>query len=165
MEISSGLQREFWMDLTASSAVNRPIISASLRSVVVWMGVRSMRCTYSGARVPLRFTFTRNLVFFMLFPPGSRDNHRCQNEGGPYDSPDASQQCYFRSLFQETQNDGKLQIGLNYFRKRERVRRDISLSYNINPLLNCCQPANFDLKQGEIRAARSGQLGDELADL
>ena len=56
------------MDLTASSAVNLPITSASLRSVVVWMGARSIRCTYSGARVPPRFTFTTNLVFFVGFP-------------------------------------------------------------------------------------------------
>src|SRR5580658_1447442 len=84
MEISSGLQREFWMDLTASSAVNRPIISASFRSVVVWIGVRSMRCTYSGARVPLRFTFTRNLVFFMLSPPGSGQSRQtdANHQGG-----------------------------------------------------------------------------------
>src|SRR5712692_10534617 len=56
------------MDLTASSAVNLPITSASARLVVVWIGARSIRCTYSGARVPPRFTFTTNLVFFMGFP-------------------------------------------------------------------------------------------------
>src|SRR5712692_4853895 len=67
-DTNSGLRREFWMDLTASSAVNLPITSASLRLVVVWMGARSIRCTYSGARVPPRFTFTTNLVFFMGFP-------------------------------------------------------------------------------------------------
>src|SRR6267378_6005319 len=65
------------MDLTASSAVNRPIASASLRLVVVWMGVRSMRCTYSGARVPLRFTFTRNFVLVMFSFPGS--DERCSD--------------------------------------------------------------------------------------
>lgn len=52
------------MDLMVSSAVNLPITSASLRLVVVWMGVRSMRWTYSEARAPLRFTFTMNFVFF-----------------------------------------------------------------------------------------------------
>ena len=51
------------MDLMVSSAVNLPITSASLRLVVVWMGVRSMRCTYSEARAPLRFTLTMNFVF------------------------------------------------------------------------------------------------------
>jgi hypothetical protein len=54
------------MDLTASSAVNLPIISASLRLVVIWMGVRSIRCTYSGARAGPRLTFTTNFVFFMV---------------------------------------------------------------------------------------------------
>src|ERR1700732_4004804 len=53
------------MDLTASSAVNLPITSASLRLVVVWMGVRSIRCTNSGAWVPPRFTLTTNLVVFI----------------------------------------------------------------------------------------------------
>jgi hypothetical protein len=33
---------------------------------VVWIGVRSIRCTYSAARVPLRFTFTTNFVFFIV---------------------------------------------------------------------------------------------------
>jgi len=55
------------MDLTASSAVNLPITSASLRLIVVSMGVRSIRRTYSGTRVPPRFTFTTNLVFFIVF--------------------------------------------------------------------------------------------------
>jgi len=54
------------MDLTASSAVNFPITSASLRLSVIWMGVRSIRCTYSGARVPPRFTLTTNLMFIMI---------------------------------------------------------------------------------------------------
>src|SRR5277367_730064 len=52
------------MDLTASSAVNRPISKASLRSVFMRMWARSIRCTYSVARVPPRFTFTINLDFF-----------------------------------------------------------------------------------------------------
>src|SRR5208282_1784938 len=30
------------------------------------MGVRSIRCTNSGARVPPRFSFTTNLVFFIV---------------------------------------------------------------------------------------------------
>jgi hypothetical protein len=55
------------MDLTTSSAVNLPIVSASFRLVVVCMGVRSIRCTYSGWRVPTRFVFTTNLVVFMIF--------------------------------------------------------------------------------------------------
>jgi hypothetical protein len=66
-EISSVLHREFWSDLTASSAVNLPISSASLRLGVIWMGVRSIRCTYSVARVIPRFTFTTNFVFFNGF--------------------------------------------------------------------------------------------------
>jgi len=36
------------MDLTASSGVNFPITSASLRLVVVWMGVRSIRARTEG---------------------------------------------------------------------------------------------------------------------
>src|ERR1022692_2889224 len=64
-EISSGVQREFCIDLTASSAVNLPMASASFLLVVVWIGIRSIRNTYSAARAPPRFTFTRNLVFFM----------------------------------------------------------------------------------------------------
>src|ERR1700746_2151262 len=59
---------EVWRDLTASSAANFPITSASLRLVVMWIGDGSTRCTYSGARVPLRFTFTTNLMFFMFSP-------------------------------------------------------------------------------------------------
>ena len=43
--------------MTASSAVNLPITRASLRLGVIWMGVRSIRCTYSVARVLPRFTF------------------------------------------------------------------------------------------------------------
>src|SRR6266850_261251 len=54
------------MDLTTSSAVNRPIISASLRLLVVCIGVRSIRCTYSEVRVPTRFVFTTNLVIFII---------------------------------------------------------------------------------------------------
>src|SRR5580704_673274 len=61
------------MDLTASSAVNLPISSASLRLVVISMGARSIRCTYSVARVPPRFTFTINLVFFTGLPLARAD--------------------------------------------------------------------------------------------
>jgi len=43
---NSGLHRDFWMDLIASPAVNLPMTSASLRSVVIWMGLRSIRFTY-----------------------------------------------------------------------------------------------------------------------
>ena len=48
----------------ASSAVNLPINSASFGLVVVWIGVRSSRCTNVGLCMPLRVNFTRNLVFF-----------------------------------------------------------------------------------------------------
>jgi hypothetical protein len=54
------------MALTASSAVNLPITSASLGLGVVRMGVRSIRCTYSVVSVPPRFTLTINFVFFMV---------------------------------------------------------------------------------------------------
>src|SRR4029077_18694002 len=69
---------EVWRDLAASSAVNFPITSASFRLVVMWIGVGSTRCTYSGARVPLRFTFTTNLMFFMFSPlsPNCSDGAR-----------------------------------------------------------------------------------------
>jgi len=43
---SSGLQREFWIDFIASSAVNLPISKASFRLDVIWIGVRPMLCTY-----------------------------------------------------------------------------------------------------------------------
>jgi hypothetical protein len=65
-ETSSGLHREFWSDLIASSAVNLPITRASLRLGVIWMGVESIRCTYSVARVLPRFTFTTNFVHLMV---------------------------------------------------------------------------------------------------
>src|SRR5579862_7804911 len=68
-EISSVLRREFWSDLTASSAVNLPIRRASLRLGVIWMGVRSIRRTYSVARVLPRFTFTTNFVFMDFITP------------------------------------------------------------------------------------------------
>src|SRR5580704_7930847 len=76
---SSGTQREFWMDLAASSAVNFPISSACLRLVVIWIGARSIRSTYSGTRLP-RFTFTTNLVFRMVLLI-VRDNDREANTG------------------------------------------------------------------------------------
>jgi len=60
------VHREVWMDLAASSAVNLPITRASLRLVVVCIGVRSIRWTYWAARVQPRFTFTTNFVVFML---------------------------------------------------------------------------------------------------
>jgi hypothetical protein len=63
-ETSSGVQREVWRDLIASSAVSLPISSASFRLVVIWIGVRSSRCTNAWPCVPLRVNFTRNLVFF-----------------------------------------------------------------------------------------------------
>jgi hypothetical protein len=69
------VHREFWMDLTASSAVNLPITSASLGLEVVRMGVRSIRFTYSVMSVPPRFTFTTNFVVFIVchcFSPSLR---------------------------------------------------------------------------------------------
>src|SRR5580704_11344897 len=53
------------MDATTSSAVSFPIMSASLRLEVVCIGARSIRCTYCRPRIPPRFNFTTNLVFFM----------------------------------------------------------------------------------------------------
>ena len=50
----------------ASSAVNLPIRSASLRLVVRWIGVESTRWMYWGARQLPRLTFTTNLMFFIL---------------------------------------------------------------------------------------------------
>jgi magnesium-transporting ATPase (P-type) len=54
------------IDLTTSSAVSLAITNASLRFVVICTGVRSIRCTYSGVRNPLRFTFTTNLIVFII---------------------------------------------------------------------------------------------------
>jgi hypothetical protein len=64
-DTNSGVPREPSSDFTASSAVNLPMSNASLRLVVIWTGVESARRTYSGARVPRRFTFTTNLILFM----------------------------------------------------------------------------------------------------
>jgi hypothetical protein len=52
------------MDLTAPSAVNPPITSASLRLAVVRIGIRLSHCTYLVA--PL-VTFTTNLVGSCFF--------------------------------------------------------------------------------------------------
>jgi len=73
MDSSSGMHWEVCRDLAASSAVNFPISIASFRLVVIWMGVGSTRCTYCGARVPLRFTFTINLMFFINDVLSSRE--------------------------------------------------------------------------------------------
>jgi len=55
------------MDLIASSAVNLPITSASLRLVVVWMGVRSIRCTNSsGATTETVHSYNKFDVFHGL---------------------------------------------------------------------------------------------------
>jgi hypothetical protein len=67
-DTNSGVPREPSSDLTASSAVNLPMSNASFRLVVICTGVGSTRRTYSGARVPRRFTFTTNLIFFMSSP-------------------------------------------------------------------------------------------------
>ena len=63
---SSVVHREFPRDLTTSSAVNFPMTIARLRLSVVWTGVRSIRVTYSIARVPPRFTCTTNFVVFIV---------------------------------------------------------------------------------------------------
>ena len=63
---NSGSHCDVCIDLMASSAVNFPMISARLRSFVVWIGVGSIRCTYSGVRLPLRCTRTTNLVCVMV---------------------------------------------------------------------------------------------------
>ncbi len=65
------------MDLTASSAVNFPMISASLRLVVIWGG--STLCTKAGARVP-RLTFTRNFIFVKISPIHSEPEIRWGRE-------------------------------------------------------------------------------------
>src|SRR5579859_7800346 len=67
-DTNSAVQREFWMAWTASSAVSFPMRSASLRSRVITMGVRSRRLTYCWQ--PPRFTLTTNLVFIIacIFP-------------------------------------------------------------------------------------------------
>src|SRR5258707_12860787 len=70
------------MDLTASSAVNLPITSASLRWAVVRMGGRSIRCTYSAGQDPARFTFTINLVFFMGSPIRSGMTNKDDKQNG-----------------------------------------------------------------------------------
>ena len=72
-DTNSGVPREPSSDFTASSAVNLPMSNASLRLVVIWTGVESTRCTYSGARVPRRFTFTTNLILFMSSSLKCRD--------------------------------------------------------------------------------------------
>jgi hypothetical protein len=41
---NSGLHREFWSDLSASSAVNLPMSNASLRLVVISIGVNEITC-------------------------------------------------------------------------------------------------------------------------
>jgi hypothetical protein len=69
------------MDFTASSAVNLPIGSASLRLDVISMGGRSIRRTYSVLWVPPRFTFTTNLVFFMFFTASIRCRGRLPKNG------------------------------------------------------------------------------------
>jgi hypothetical protein len=59
---SSAVRRELATDFMASSAVNLPMTNASLRLGVIWMGSRSILRMYCGARLPTRFTFTRNLI-------------------------------------------------------------------------------------------------------
>jgi hypothetical protein len=71
---NSEIDREFWIDLTASSAVNFPITRARLRLVVIGTGVRSIHSTYAGARVPPRLTFTTNFVMFPGVTPVPRRN-------------------------------------------------------------------------------------------
>ncbi len=74
---------EFCSDLTASSAVNLPITCASLRMVVIWIGDESTRCTYWGARAPPRFTFTRNLMFFIFISLSEKRDQRMAMQRRP----------------------------------------------------------------------------------
>src|SRR5580658_2924105 len=112
------------MDLTASSAVNRPITRASLRLVVVWMGVRSIRWTYSGARVPLRFTFTRNLVFFMVFSSRCQDAKYGSNNIAPRRESLIRWQCH-NAITLQGHIQQKIFRWANWFRKAERMKEDI----------------------------------------
>src|SRR5258705_10166252 len=74
-DTNSGTHLEFWMDLIASSAVNLPMSSASLRLVVMRIGVLSSCCTYSGRRTAPRSTLARNLMISMVpFLPFGADN-------------------------------------------------------------------------------------------
>src|SRR5260370_6915340 len=92
------MHREFCRDLMASSAVNLPITSASLRSVVMCIGVESTRCTYCGARAPPRFTFTTNLMFF-IFLSLVKTFRRNVKHSGPSMSPPTQLHPYpFQSL-------------------------------------------------------------------
>jgi hypothetical protein len=68
------------MDLTASSAVNLPITSASLRLVVVFMGVRSIRSTYSGERVTATVHFHNKVRVFHGFPYSSFEREAKRSE-------------------------------------------------------------------------------------
>jgi hypothetical protein len=63
------------MDLAASSAVSLPITNASLRLVVVPIGVRSSHCTYLGARPAPQVTFTTNFVSFMFLSRWDEDKY------------------------------------------------------------------------------------------
>jgi hypothetical protein len=65
------VHREFAGELTTSSAVNLPMASAKLRLRVVSTGLRSIRRTYSAARVP-RTSFTKNFVFFIVSCPAGK---------------------------------------------------------------------------------------------
>ena len=51
--------------------------SRAPETVNTGVGVRSIRCTYSVARLLARFTFTTNFVFFMVFdtPPSDKHGH------------------------------------------------------------------------------------------
>jgi hypothetical protein len=90
---NSGTHLEFSMDLMASSAANLPIISASLRLVVIRTGIRSVRCTNAGARLP-RFTFTTNLMFFITSPVREgREVDGSQSKGAPRPSLGCYQFC------------------------------------------------------------------------
>jgi hypothetical protein len=61
------------MDWAASSAVSLPISNASLRSIVIWIGVGSTRCTYSGARVPPPVHFYNKFNAFHTLSPQWRE--------------------------------------------------------------------------------------------
>src|SRR5580658_5280613 len=66
--------------------------------------------------------------------------------------------CHESDYSSKGANQRKLQIGLAYCRKRERVRRDISLSYNIRPVGFRCQSttASGALPATQVRTTRRG---------
>jgi len=78
---TSGVHLDFLKDSETSMAVTLPINRARLRSSVVWMGLRSIRWTYSAHGAPIRLTFTTNFVYFMRTRRGFREKGRLQKDG------------------------------------------------------------------------------------